>query len=433
MSGGPSQDLTWPAIPIPLSALSIHLHRSFMQIWNVPASVYTKSERDGTAASLRLYNPVPNPISFKRKHFHLLKSRDYVVAEKTHGQRCVLLLTRDPEGNPVNVLVDRKCHFYSVNVLAHADLYKGLGTCFDGELVRGYAEPEEADGSKDKRRKKSKKKEEEEAQKRWFLVIFDTLMIGGTSYMLESSYLRRLELAKQVLGIGFDGTNGRALAKEGRLVLLPFESKTASHSFHLPRLHLRVKPVFSMDHPVEAIRRALGLDPSHHREWPTDGLIFTPVFMEVQKETHDKMIKVKELEANTIDFRLVVEKRPREKERLLEFRYKRHGKEEDICAGEGFPFIGYNLKVEVENTPALQAILARFRSDRSKAHHDTIVECQCKLKLDGEDQETLTLAVWHERPDKFSPNSMTTVYGTLETLHTGIGCKEILKYFEDEI
>jgi len=110
-----------------------------------------------------------------------------------------------------------------------------------------------------------------------------------------------------------------------------------------------------------------------------------------------------------------------------------------LCAGEGFPFIGYNLKVKVKNTAALQAILARFRSDRTRAVHDTIVECQCILDLEGstesggedsEPQESLTLAVWNERNDKAHPNSMTTLYGTLETLHTGIGCKEILEYFK---
>jgi len=150
-----TQTLAWPAVPIPLSALSLHLHRIYMQMWNVPASVYTKVEREGsTPSGMRMYNPVPNPVSFKRKHFHLLKSQDYVVAEKTHGQRCALMLTRTREGAPVNVLIDRKCNFYSVNLVAHKALYKGLGTCFDGELVSGVGGET-------------------------YLVIFDTVSGGG--------------------------------------------------------------------------------------------------------------------------------------------------------------------------------------------------------------------------------------------------------------
>jgi hypothetical protein len=429
-----NQPLAWPAVAVPLSGLSLHLHRIYMQMWNVPPSVYTKVEREESSSGMRLYNPVPNPVSFKRKHFHLLKSQDYLVAEKTHGQRCTLLMTRTREGAPVNVLVDRKCNFYSVNLVGHRSLYEGLGTCFDGELVRGH-------------------------RGEWFLVVFDTVMVGGVSYMLEPSYAKRLDLARDHL-LTFrkakDLTKEAALegARDKKISILSYKITGLS----LPPILLRVKPTFSMESPGQAIRSALHLDQGGQHEWPTDGLIFTPAFMEIQKETHDKMIKVKDLEANTVDFRMVVEKRPKEKERLLEFRYRRHGKEEDICAGEGFPFIGYNLKVEVENTKALQKILARFRSDRSKAVQDTIVECQCILDLEGttskgkdsepkdsgeegvgakpkdardyEPQETLTIAVWNERKDKGHPNSMTTLYGTLETLHTGIGSKELLSYFE---
>lgn len=399
------QPLAWPALAVPLSGLSLHLHRIYMQMWNVPPAVYTKVEGDGPAGT-RLYNPVPNPVSFKRKHFRLLKSQDYLVAEKTHGQRCVLMMTRTREGAPVNVLIDRKCNFYSINLVAHASFYEGLGSCFDGELVQGF-------------------------DSIWYLVIFDTVMVAGTSFMLELSYPKRLEAATQALhqvrGKTLDPENGRAAAALKKVTLLPYTAPGIS----LPPIFLRVKPTYPMDHPSASLRKALYMDGSVTQEWPTDGLIFTPSFLEIQKETHDKMIKVKDLEANTIDFRLVVEKRPKEKERLLEFRYRRHGKEEDICAGDGFPFIGYNLKVIVQNNKALQEILARFRSDRTKAIQDTIVECQCILDLEGKEsedgQETLTLVVWNERGDKGHPNSMTTLYGTLETLHTGIGSKEMLQ------
>ena len=285
-----------------------------------------------------------------------------------------------------------------------------------------------------------------------YLVVFDTVMVGGVSTMLETSYLKRLGLAKRHLHCfssleDVNEVEARASAKDERCCLLGYKD--------LPPILLRVKPTFSMENPANAIRSALHIVETPQKrlrcskkktpktkvtsKWPTDGLIFTPSFQEVQKETHDKMIKVKDLDANTVDFRLVVEKRPKEKERLLEFRYRRRGKEEDICAGEGFPFIGYNLKVIVKNTPALQSILARFRSDRSKSIQSTIVECQCILDVEGNEaaedeacQETLTIAVWNERKDKAHPNSMTTLYGTLETLHTGIGSKEILDYFQSQ-
>lgn len=390
LSSLPSVTTSWPGVALPMNDTTRFLHHQLMRMWEVPKEKYEGS------SNLFLYNPAPNPVSFKREHYHTLKSADYLVGEKTHGQRCLLVMTRTAEGTPVNIILDRKCFMFSIRLAAPKALYNGIGSCFDGELIHENG--------------------------KWFYVVFDLVSLSGISYLHTEDYLERLERAREVLVEAedmeeVDDDEALRYAKGGQVIMLTTKAGETIH----PAIHLRLKPVY----PLHEIQKAYeGSD-----EYASDGLIFTPRYCPIRKERHDLMIKVKALEANTADFRLVVTKRPKEKERLLEFRYRCHGKEEDICAGDGFNYIGYSLAVSVGESRALQDILGRFRKDRSGHVQSTIVECQLIMDLNT---QTLELVVTNERTDKTTPNNLTTLYGTLETIQTGVGCEDLVKEFRTE-
>lgn len=437
--------LSWPAVPVPISSLTVFLHRQLMHVWNIP--VKKMSSKDGF-----LYNPVPNPVSFNRCHYKVIDSPNYVVAGKTDGDRCIFFATKDPDGIPVNVLIDRRTRFYTVNAIAHADIYKGLGTCLDGELVKST---------------------DDNGNNVWYYVAFDAVCVKGESLLLESSYAKRLEHASDVIGelpkeLIRDANEGhidniRKFVASGKIVILPFRfSDTTSESvsmLNIPHIRLCVKQVYSMSTPYDSIKNAL------HAKcgWGNDGIIFTPLHSEIKTETHPGMIKVKDVRSNTVDFRLVVEKVLKQSERIIEFRYRKHGEEIDICHSEFFLFQGYNFCIQIIDNHVLQSILARFRSDRSTFKHDTIVECTCELHINDEcapseecsdcdvdidkhkeenkhgrsivDESTnvsvLRITVVRERHDKMHPNNWTTLCGTLDTIYTGIGCNELLSYFKE--
>lgn len=449
--------IPWPAVPMPISLLTVFLHRQLMHVWNVP--VRKISNKDGL-----LYNPVPNPVSFNRRHYSIIDSPNYVVSGKTDGDRCVFFATKDPDGIPINVLIDRRSRFYTIRAIAHSDVYKDIGTCLDGELVKAQDKDEHGNDV-------------------WHFVAFDAVCVKGESLILESSYARRLERAKDVIGElpegllsdcadGIDEScidNIRKIAASGKIVPLPFNFSAVSDTVlnpksmqFIPHIRLHVKEVYSMSTPYDSIQNALRT----RRGWNNDGLIFTPLHAEIKMETHLGMIKVKEVSSNTVDFRIVVEKVPRQPERIVEFRYQKHGEEIDICRSDIFPFQGYNFCIKIDDSPALQTILARFRSDRSTFKHDTIVECTCELNINhenivsddcsdsdvgngeepskdkndgGADDDViesnnlnvLRITVIRERHDKMHPNNWTTLLGTLDTIYTGIGCTELLAYFKN--
>jgi len=77
------------------------------------------------------YFPGPQPISIERKHFPILKSAEYVVCEKTDGERHMMVALTF-EGKPRCVFVNRAFDMIEVKINLNKKAYQG--TILDGEL-----------------------------------------------------------------------------------------------------------------------------------------------------------------------------------------------------------------------------------------------------------------------------------------------------------
>ena len=80
------------------------------------------------------YFPGPQPISIEYKHFPVLKGGEYVVCEKTDGERHMLVATTF-EGKSVCMLVNRAFDMIEVKLRLNKRVYEG--TILDGELYEG--------------------------------------------------------------------------------------------------------------------------------------------------------------------------------------------------------------------------------------------------------------------------------------------------------
>ena len=77
--------------------------------------------------------PGPNPVSIERKDFEKLKTKGYVIAEKTDGVRFIMMFTR-LFGFKVCTIIDRSMAAYLVPLQAIPRVLF-QGTIFDGELT----------------------------------------------------------------------------------------------------------------------------------------------------------------------------------------------------------------------------------------------------------------------------------------------------------
>ena len=77
------------------------------------------------------YFPGPQPISIEYKHFPVLKSGEYVVCEKTDGERHMMVAITF-EGKPKCLFVNRAFEMIEVKINLNKKAYEG--TILDGEL-----------------------------------------------------------------------------------------------------------------------------------------------------------------------------------------------------------------------------------------------------------------------------------------------------------
>jgi hypothetical protein len=77
------------------------------------------------------YFPGPQPISIERKHFPILKGGDYVVCEKTDGERHMLVALMY-DGKKKCLFVNRSFKMFEVPINLKKSAYEG--TILDGEL-----------------------------------------------------------------------------------------------------------------------------------------------------------------------------------------------------------------------------------------------------------------------------------------------------------
>ena len=79
------------------------------------------------------YFPGPQPISIEYKHFPTLKGGEYVVCEKTDGERYMMVATTF-EGKPRCFFVNRAFDMIEVKIRLNKKVYEG--TILDGELYQ---------------------------------------------------------------------------------------------------------------------------------------------------------------------------------------------------------------------------------------------------------------------------------------------------------
>jgi hypothetical protein len=77
------------------------------------------------------YFPGPQPISIEYKHFPVLKGGEYVVCEKTDGERHMMVATTF-EGKSKCLFVNRAFDMFEVKINLNKKAYEG--TILDGEL-----------------------------------------------------------------------------------------------------------------------------------------------------------------------------------------------------------------------------------------------------------------------------------------------------------
>ena len=77
------------------------------------------------------YFPGPQPISIERKHFPVMRSAEYVVCEKTDGERHMMVALMY-EGKPKCFFVNRAFDMIEVKINLNKKAYEG--TILDGEL-----------------------------------------------------------------------------------------------------------------------------------------------------------------------------------------------------------------------------------------------------------------------------------------------------------
>jgi hypothetical protein len=118
-----------------------------------------------TAWGSKDYFPGPQPISIEHKHFPILKGGDYMVCEKTDGERHMMIAFMY-EGVKKCVFVNRAFNMFEVPLRLAKSAHDG--TILDGELYENT------------------------------LMVYDALLVNGHS-IWNMNLLERLEMTQRVL------------------------------------------------------------------------------------------------------------------------------------------------------------------------------------------------------------------------------------------
>lgn len=186
--------------------------------------------------------PGCQPVSIERKHFPTLKSNDYVVCEKTDGERVFIVCLRVQNKNRA-VLVNRA---FQITDISHLNLRRTAyaGSILDAELC--------ADGK---------------------ILVFDALVVDGQRVSHLNFIERFTYMDAFCRGIIVMSTDEYLISVKR---FFPVHDFGIFQDDYLPQLEAN----------------------------EVDGLIFTPVDCSVLTGTHETMFKWKPREKNTVDFKL---------------------------------------------------------------------------------------------------------------------------------
>ena len=185
--------------------------------------------------------PGCQPISIERRHFPILKKNDYVICDKSDGERFLCLIDNIDNVNTC-CLIDRKCEITHIKIRPPKECFKG--TILDGEIVM-------------------------ENGKKVYLV-FDVVAWAGKN-------VTRLDLPTRFKYIM--DTHRRFIRSAGDGIRI--RPKVFSHLKDAPGFKSQFVPTL---------------------KYNTDGYIITPIFDHVQTGTHQNMFKWKPYDDITIDF-----------------------------------------------------------------------------------------------------------------------------------
>lgn len=213
--------------------------------------MYVLSTGDASSMKKRMETfPGPNPSSVMRSDLRILSQQDYVVCEKTDGERYLLVFADGVmPGESLAWLCDRAMNIFVVETKMKKSLFRG--TMLDGEIVR--------------------RKNEDDG---WDFAVFDAFATFG-NFCATDTYPERMESAAQVCSPKISGMS--------ELTTQPFRLMVKT-----------MMPASNLQHFCDNI-----IDTLPH---PCDGLIFTPVIGAIISGRHATLFKWKSNSQHHVDF-----------------------------------------------------------------------------------------------------------------------------------
>jgi len=357
--------------------------------------------------------PGPLPISITRSHLQVLQQHDYWACEKSDGERAMLYVSHEPRGA---YLLDRKFLVRQIRHPVYAELWGAQGdTLLDGELVMS-AQPVAA------------------GQPLANFMAFDALMVNGTR-TLDKKLSQRLEQIGRHIVLPYRAkfppqpvanaapaqptTFAEMMAAEAAAGGAAAASPAAAAAVSLPPVSVGAKAFVRKHHLKDGIFdkiRHLGGDEYEYRDKSrcnkNDGVIFTP-------EDDDyfckrvPLLKWKWHALNTIDF---LTRAPWfDGEGKLMLYATASVLSEGGRGGGGGPTATVHMR-STQLTPEKRDFFLRSVAGKDLA----IAEMQY-------DPSSSSWQPKNFRWDKSSPNFMTTVVATMETIIDNVQPEDLIK------
>lgn len=310
-------------------------------------------------------NPAPQPVSLERRDIDQLCAQEYMVADKSDGERHLLFLTSF-EDLHISMLIDRRLNVQPVAVAAKKSYFKG--SIFDGELVK------EGEGA--------------------CLLIFDVVAIAGDRSVAEQPFTRRNERIRDIFDLtGLDigaADKVQQFARTHKKVICGGGPDHFCASF-------RPKACFHIS-MFDTLLRSIPQLP-----YACDGVIFTPVHEPVRTGTHPRMFKLKL--RHSVDLELRVPSR------------------EALVGVAGGPETA-NLRVDVGEAAPQLRLCSSFWEQVLLAR----APASCIAEVDLRRDDDAVLGVFSKlRRDKEHPNTDRTVQRTVVNLFEDIDFQEVLR------
>ena len=400
----------WRKVTLPARTQQIHTWMS--KLYGV---------RPWPSSSSSYWCPGPRPTPLSRDNLKKILSEPYLVAEKSDGLRMHLLLGKYSDDTPFAVLMDNKGVAYELLVFAPKVYFDG--SLFDGELVvrRGL--------------------------NTWSLLVFDVVALAGKCYRAENFVNRHKQLQRVFpmysmfvddgdggvdgsddvdadgLGIGGGGGGGgggddgvrdktkklRDNAASGMIVHAggtmnekewKKRDKDREERVSKSRINFVVKNMLSFSRFDTLVRANQEL--SHE----TDGFIFTPVNAPVRVGTHPTCFKWKY--EPSVDVRIVAHS-PVDIDIFVDDRGT------DVLVTKAMPT--RDFRFQITGQCALMP------------GQPIIVECN--VHRDKNDKNVYNLMYHRLRPDRTSPNSVSTFRAVMTEVDDEITMDELERIAHD--